>query len=99
MNALDLIKEEQEHAREKGYTVGHDAALPLGSIAQAAQGYLDKALTTMVGYEIDEPPFNWPWEPELYKPRDSELENLVLAASLIASEIDAMLLRLRAYTP
>lgn len=89
--AVDLIREEQEHARDKGYTVAHDVQHSDGSIGVAAQGYLDHAIGEVSGYSVDSPPWNWPWDEGYWKPRDSALENLILAASMIASEIDRIM--------
>lgn len=100
MDALYLIQQEQEHARVLGYSPERDAlAEEPGAVATAARGYLDEALSRLRGYSVDSPPRDWPWDPEHYKPRDSDLENLVLAASLIVSEINRTLFEMGVLQP
>lgn len=90
MDGIDRIREEQLKARIK-HPIEHDVEVhSLGALGEAAQGYLDKAMADTIGTQIDEPPWNWPFLPEEWSPRDSAIENLVVAGAYIASEIDRL---------
>jgi len=86
-----MIEEEQLKARAKGYSLLRDLeANEQGQLGLAAQGYLDAAVADTIGSQVDDPPWNWPWDPDAWKKEDSAIENLVKAAAFIASEIDRL---------
>ena len=91
MNAIQLIQQEQERARDQGYSAEHDENHEDGVLAQAGTCYAEAAVAQLTNVSIDDPPVFWPWDdaPELAD--QSYLKLLIKGAAMIASEIDKQL--------
>lgn len=91
MKAIELITDEQEHQREIGFTPEHDSRHVKGELGRAAVCIAELAVE---GDSIDWP---HPFMPEDFLALSdhvadkSQVELLVIAAALIASEIDRIL--------
>lgn len=86
----ELIAEERERQiNEKDYTAEFDKQHTQGELAAAAMSYIGQALG-LVHHGSGIPPL-WPWAPSMWKPEDSQLENLIKAGAFIAAEIDRVL--------
>lgn len=89
MNGVELIvKERQRQIVEEGKTAALDdkhknAELTMAAICYA---YIGCGGTRM---DQEDVAIYWPWETELWKPKD-RIRNLVRAGALIAAEIDRL---------
>lgn len=92
MNGLELIAEEQEHARSLGYDKVHDDQHDQGELARAAACLIEKAVQSDEGSDIDWPHPFWPegFDSSRYDGK-SDIELLVIAGQFIVSEIDRKL--------
>lgn len=63
----------------------HDDTHGEGELAYAARCY---ALPNIS--EKTNPPMDWPWQDDDWKPKDDPIRNLVRAGALIAAEIDRL---------
>lgn len=91
MDAIDLIKQEQDRARAKGYTEDHDRKHASGEIGRAGLCFAEVGIAELEGVSIDDPPAFWPWEnpPELKG--EDRIVLMIKGAAMLASEIDKQL--------
>ena len=84
----DLIAAERQRQLDReGYDPSHDDEHDRYELTRAAICYAKEAVQSEFGWE---PPSDWPWEPEAWKPKE-RLDDLIRAGALIAAEIDRML--------
>lgn len=82
---LDVIAERQRQKTVEGWTPEHDDQYEDGELIDAAACYAqDSSLWDCVG----EPPSDWPWSDEWWKPSKNMRRNLVKAGALILAEIE-----------
>lgn len=83
-----IAAERQRQIDVEGFDTDHDEEHDYHELASAAYCYLTQL------WEDDRPPADppqeWPWEPEWWKPSNDPLRNLIKAGALIAAEIDHM---------
>ncbi len=90
MNGIEMIAAERKRQIEsEGWTPEHDAQHANHELADAAAGY---AVYAWAGDSAVNPPRDWPWAREWWKPT-SPIRMLVKAGALIAAEIDRRLAR------
>lgn len=88
-----LIADERDRQIEKeGWTAAHDDTTghQNGEMIDAALSYIRAA----INYDhpaMRNPPKEWPWERQWWKPAPTPLRNLVKAGALIAAEIDRLI--------
>lgn len=83
----------QERIRQisaEGYTAEHDAAHPGTTLAWAAYCYLERVAQDRLPQQDPSLPYNWPFDRSEWKPKPTRMRNLVVAAALIAAEIDRL---------
>lgn len=85
----DVAAERRRQKDEEGWSTEHDDEHPAGQLAIAASCYAscpwDPAHRSYFN-----PPANWPWEPQWWKPKKDPRRNLIRAAALIVAEIERM---------
>lgn len=81
----ELVADERNRQKEKGWTAEHDDTHKNGELAKAGYCYLVAALRDDRDHAI--PPTGWPFETKSWNPSDY-LRNLVKCASLIVAEIE-----------
>ncbi|MBY5256980.1 ead/Ea22-like family protein [Citrobacter amalonaticus] len=82
---LDVIAERQRQQSVEGWTTEHDDQYEDGELIDAAACYAkDSSLWDCIG----EPPSDWPWNDEWWKPSKSMRRNLIKAGALILAEIE-----------
>lgn len=82
---LDVIAERQRQQSVEGWTPEHDDQYEDGELIDAAACYAkDSSLWDCIG----EPPSDWPWNDEWWKPSKSMRRNLIKAGALILAEIE-----------
>lgn len=92
--SMGLIREERgRQLFIHEYDDDHDNQLTDGELIDAALCYLDAA-AWQTSFPNDQLPplgaFNWPFEPDRWKPHKDRNRNLVKAAALIAAELDRL---------
>jgi hypothetical protein len=98
MNGAELIAAERERQiTQEEWSFPHDDGHVYGELVEAAAVYVRTALTSInpnspiAAAPMSEPPSDWPWEEEDFKPAWSDpVRNLVKAGALIAAEIDRL---------
>lgn len=83
-----IAEERVRQITEEGWSAEHDDEHSHGELLDAARCYAAQAATLREGGSLSEVPPLWPWDPEWWKPADSELRNLEKAGALIAAEYD-----------
>lgn len=95
---IELIEEERERQISKeGWTAEHDDKHEGREMAWGAVGYVrhycERAWAYEEGrhesYADEEPPNDWYWDDEFWKPKNP-ISDLVRAGALIAAEIDRL---------
>lgn len=81
----EIAAERRRQIEAEGWTPEHDDSHVMGELAMAAACY---AAPTMFA-RADGLPELWPWSREWWKPKDRR-RNLVIAAALIAAEIERL---------
>ena len=95
LSGADLIAAERRRQIDvEGWSSEHDDhEQPKGQLLEAAVAYC-RAARSAVRQEIymleNNPPKEWPWELEWWKPNRDPIRNLVKAGALIAAEIDRL---------
>lgn len=91
-SAIQRIEAERvRQVTEEGFTADEDDLNnEPGDLATAAVAYTQHAIQLMGGPEMDNPPWDWPWDTEFWKPTD-EVRDLEKAGALIAAELDRVL--------
>lgn len=88
MSSADVIAEIAEERRRQieteGWTLEHDDAHTQGQMAAAAGTY---ALYSDLFPDEGQPPWQWPWDPKWWKPKDYR-RDLIRAAALLVAEIE-----------
>ena len=83
--ATDVLAERRRQVTAEGWTSEHDDQYEDGELIDAAACYAqDSGLWDCVG----EPPSDWPWNDEWWKPSKNMRRNLVKAGALILAEIE-----------
>lgn len=95
-----LCEIEAERIRQievEGFTSAHDDTHDVRNLARAAEAYVSHyaGRTWVVGdkdlgletYQAEEPPDAWPWEPELWKPKNPR-RDLIRAIALLVAEVE-----------
>lgn len=82
--ATDVLLERDRQKTVEGWTLAHDDAHKSGTMAVAAACY---ALYADSYPNDGQPPFEWPWADEWWKPKDYR-RDLVRAAALLIAEIE-----------
>lgn len=83
--ATDVLAERRRQVTAEGWTPEHDDQYEDGELIDAAACYAqDSSLWDCVG----EPPSDWPWSDEWWKPSNNMRRNLVKAGALILAEIE-----------
>lgn len=81
-----------ERARQisvEGWSPLHDQQYLRGQLVDASLSYIYAAIN--VGHPaMQNPPIEWPWDSEWWKPSDDPIRNLEKAGALIAAEIDRL---------
>lgn len=80
----DVIEERARQMGAEGWTPEHDDLHGRGDLAVAGACY---AMHTDAHSDAGDPPPEWPWEPEWWKPKGTR-RDLVRAAALIIAEIE-----------
>ena len=80
----DVVDERQRQIGAEGFDAMHDDEHARGDLAVAGACY---ALHTDAHPDAGDPPPEWPWEPQWWKPKDTR-RDLVRAAALIIAEIE-----------
>jgi hypothetical protein len=84
---VELIAAKRATHASKGFDTAHDLEHGSGELAKAAQAYLE-------GLDSCRCPVSFPWHKSEYKPTlDDPINQLAKAGSLIAAEIDRLLLQ------
>lgn len=84
-SATDVLAERRRQITAEGWTPEHDDQYEDGELIDAAMCYAqDSSLWDCVG----EPPSDWPWADEWWKPSKNMRRNLVKAGALILAEIE-----------
>lgn len=98
MNGIERIRKERERQQaEEGWTANHDDGHHAGDLAMAANAYAYQAVALQGDWVnfprcgSENPPRDWPWTKEWWKPSDDPIRNLEKAGALIAAEIDRLL--------
>lgn len=93
-SGVELIA--RERARQisvEGWTPEHDDSHDKGELLEASYAYA-KAAIKCIKHEyyriINDPPPEWPWESEWWKPSPDAIRNLEKAGALLAAEIDRL---------
>jgi hypothetical protein len=88
-----IAHERKRQIAKEGWTVEHDDEHQSRELARAAQSYVGHYIarhwTESEAYQTENPPEEWPWEDEWWKPQ-SPVRDLVKAGALIAAEIDRL---------
>ena len=80
-----MLAERRRQVTAEGWTPEHDDQYEDGELIDAAACYAqDSSLWDCVG----EPPSDWPWSDEWWKPSKNMRRNLVKAGALILAEIE-----------
>lgn len=90
--AAAITAERQRQIISEGWTSEHDDVHRSGSLAIAAECYIEAANTVMhaePGYVPVVPP-RWPWHRDWWKPADTPQRNLEKAGALLAAEWDRL---------
>ncbi len=82
----EIAAERLRQKEVEGWTQDHDDEHRCFEIAHAASCY---AAVGMHGETPEDPPFNWPWDAEWWKPKDPR-RDLIRAAALIVAELERM---------
>ncbi|EMM7231840.1 hypothetical protein RJO55_002073 [Enterobacter hormaechei] len=83
--AADVLAERQRQQSVEGWTPEHDDQYEDGELVDAAACYAqDSSLWDCAG----EPPCDWPWPDEWWKPTNDMRRNLIKAGALILAEIE-----------
>ncbi|WP_225903487.1 hypothetical protein [Enterobacter oligotrophicus] len=83
--ATDVLAERRRQVTSEGWTPEHDDQYDDGELIDAAACYAqDSSLWDCVG----EPPSDWPWSDEWWKPSKNMRRNLIKAGALILAEIE-----------
>lgn len=83
--AADVLAERQRQQSVEGWTPEHDDQYEDGELVDVAACYAqDSSLWDCAG----EPPCDWPWPDELWKPTNDMRRNLIKAGALILAEIE-----------
>lgn len=93
MSGIELIAYERLRQMEaEGYSTKHDDAHVDGALLSAAMCYAGIEWLLAGGAPVtrSEPPLNWPWSADAWKPSNDPVRNLVKAGALIAAEIDRL---------
>ena len=86
--ALDVLAERQRQISVEGWTPEHDDEHHPGALPHAAAMYA--VYGGLSYYGPGNPPDDWPWTPEWWKPSTSQRRNLVKAGALILAEIERL---------
>jgi hypothetical protein len=94
MSVIDEIAaERRRQLEEEGWTLEHDNTLVRGELARAASAYAGHAARfhNVRGIKYQTKPMHpgWPWDKELWRPKDPR-RDLVRAAALIVAEIERL---------
>lgn len=84
--ADDVLAERKRQVTAEGWTPGHDDEYEHGELADAAGCY---ALSSELFDCAGEPPIQWPWPDEWWKPTNRR-RDLVKAGALILAEIERL---------
>jgi hypothetical protein len=93
MSGIELIAYERLRQFEaEGFSTKHDDAHMNSQLLSAAMCYAGVERLLAIGAPIsrDQPPLEWPWSLDDWKPTDDPIRNLVKAGALIAAEIDRL---------
>lgn len=91
IDGASLVAAERErHVAVEGFTAEHDAQHDEHGLPWAAWAYLDAAVND-TGAVFVEAPNMWPWAPDDWKVEATSTRRLVIAAALIAAEVDRRL--------
>lgn len=83
--ATDILAERQRQIATEGWTPELDDGHDGGEMIEAAACYaMDSGVWDCAG----EPPCDWPWDDERWKPSKNMRRNLVKAGALILAEIE-----------
>lgn len=89
----ELIDDERaRQIAKEGWTPEHDDEHDEGELSRAAACYAtptDHRRYYASADPMTDPPADWPWDPEWWKPKD-RIRDLVRAGALIAAEIDRL---------
>lgn len=99
--AIQLIEDERVKQSKKGFDAEHDDVHRLGELTEAAQCHATVGGAMIRGSNPNEWPvtmfdgFNdsivqWPFNEEAWKPKNTALQNLVIAAALLVAEIERL---------
>jgi hypothetical protein len=94
--ALRLVAAERySQIHEKGYTPQHDAALSGNLLQWGAFCFLERAAQDRLTQDDPAIPRVWPWKPaeRPWKPKRSQIGNLVVAAAMVVAAIDRLIAR------
>ena len=83
-----LIAIERKQHAAKGYDAAHDAQHGHGELVTAAMTYVDAARMQLAGLPVIHAKWQWPWEPESFKPAENPIVTLAKAGALIAAAMD-----------
>lgn len=88
--AILVGDERLRQVTDEGHDETHDAGHEGNELAWAAFCYLSRAALTPTSSAAV--PSMWPWAKAEWKPKESAVRNLVVAAALVTAEIDRRLL-------
>lgn len=82
--------ERTRQVQEEGFTHADDAAYRGSELAWAAYCYLERAAQDKLPQGDPSVPHVWPLGRSQWRPKDSKIRNLTIAAALIAAELDRL---------
>lgn len=91
-----IAEERLRQIEVEGYTAEHDAEHPWAELALAAECYAGLAADLLAGAVALEvwppnPPTDWPWSADAWKPSASPIRNAERAGALLAASIDQLI--------
>lgn len=84
----EIAAERARQIEQEGFTAGHDLVHDRGELAAAAACYAQHASWGRHD-PLREAPYDWPWHPQWWKPKNPR-RDLVRAAALIVAEIERL---------
>lgn len=85
-----VAKERIRQITDEGHTKAKDLSHKGNELAWGAFCYLERAAQTKKDQDDPSVPGNYPWPRGTWRPKQSRMRNLVIAAALVVAEIDRL---------
>jgi hypothetical protein len=85
-----IARERARQITEEGFDAAHDSTMHGNELAWAAFCYLERAAQDRLPQADPSVPHVWPLPRTQWRPKQSRVRNLVVAAALIAAELDRL---------